>query len=510
MRLPKACDTLAGRSVAGTKSRWGDLTSTHRLELSISTTDPLADAAATPAAQTDNLARILQSAGIGRWHWSSERQRFSADETGAALLRLQGSEWNAESFWSAFSSEGAGGAERFRRFISEGDNTESFEWEARVGADAEARWLKLHGTIIRDGSEGLIVDGILIQKSTYEEDAAAMAVSRSAMQDQENRFRMAIDMIPQIVWSTLPDGYHDYYNSRWYEFTGTTPGSTDGEGWADLFHPEDQKRAWPLWRHSLETGEPYEVEYRLRAADGTYRWTLGRALPIRDENGAIIRWFGTCTDIDEKKRLLEGQELLSHELSHRIKNIFAVIASLIGLSARIRPEAAEFAADIRDRISALGRAHNYARPHSDASRPFDTEASLFGLLRQILAPYPALAEGRIRIEGSDPAITDRAATPIALLFHELATNAVKYGSLSTPEGALRIESRIDDQGTVHLRWTESGGPPLEGEPEQPGFGTRLAEMSVERQLGGTMKRSFERSGFVFEATIPSASLSLER
>ena len=221
------------------------------------------------------------------------------------------------------------------------------------------------------------------------------------MQEQEDRFRLAIDMIPQIVWSTLPDGYHDYYNKRWYEFTGTEPGSTDGAGWADLFHPEDQERAWPLWRHSLATGEPYEVEYRLRGADGAYKWTLGRALPIRDEQGTIIRWFGTCTDIDDKKRLLESQELLSHELSHRIKNIFAVIASLIGVSVKSKPAASEFAAEISHRISALGRAHNYARPHSDASRPFDKEASLFGLLREILAPYPALAEGRILIEGAD-------------------------------------------------------------------------------------------------------------
>jgi PAS domain S-box-containing protein len=136
-------------------------------------------------------------------------------------------------------------------------------------------------------------------------------------------FQQLADAMPQMVWSTLPDGFHDYYNAQWYEFTGVPEGSTDGEGWNDMFHPEDQERAWARWRHSLETGEPYEIEYRLRHRSGAYRWTLGRALPVRNENGEIVRWVGTCTDIDEQKSIAQQNELLSRELSHRIKNIFA-------------------------------------------------------------------------------------------------------------------------------------------------------------------------------------------
>src|SRR4051812_50187779 len=99
------------------------------------------------------------------------------------------------------------------------------------------------------------------------------------------QFEILTNAMPQMVWSTLPDGFHDYYNARWYEFTGMPEGSTDGEGWNGMFHPEDQARAWERWRHSLATGEPYEIEYRLRRADGAYRWTLGRALPVRDRRG---------------------------------------------------------------------------------------------------------------------------------------------------------------------------------------------------------------------------------
>jgi PAS domain S-box-containing protein len=111
---------------------------------------------------------------------------------------------------------------------------------------------------------------------------------------------LRLNAIPQMVWSTLPDGYHDFYNDRWYEFTGTPPGSTDGEEWTGMFHPEDQPLAWQRWQESLATGQPYEIEYRLRHHDGTFRWVLGRALPIRNDAGEIVRWMGTCTDIDDR------------------------------------------------------------------------------------------------------------------------------------------------------------------------------------------------------------------
>lgn len=150
----------------------------------------------------------------------------------------------------------------------------------------------------------------------------------NALRENDAAFRVLADSMPQMVWSTLPDGFHDYYNARWYEFTGMPDGSTDGEGWNDMFHPDDQAQAWSRWSHSLATGDPYEIEYRLKHHDGNYRWTIGRANPIRDEDGRIVRWIGTCTDIDDAKRQAEQTEVLSRELSHRIKNIFAVIGGL--------------------------------------------------------------------------------------------------------------------------------------------------------------------------------------
>src|SRR5690606_4530224 len=200
-----------------------------------------------------------------------------------------------------------------------------------------------------------------------------------------------------MVWSTLPDGDHDYFNARWYEFTGAPPGSTDGEDWETMFHPDDRERAWQTWRRCLATGEPYEIEYRLRHHSGEYRWTLGRAMPVRDAQGKIVRWIGTCTDIDDAKRQREQIEILSRELSHRIKNIFAVIGSLISLSARQAPEHKSFATQMRQRIAALSRAHEFVRPHSELSRRAGAPGTLLGLLAEILSPYPAFEAGRITL-----------------------------------------------------------------------------------------------------------------
>lgn len=147
--------------------------------------------------------------------------------------------------------------------------------------------------------------GYAEERSLRDEVTESLRVVDAELQRSERRFQTIADAMPQLVWSTLPDGYHDYFNQRWYEFTGMAPGSTMGEVWNDLLHPDDRERAARRWQHSLDTGEPYEIEYRFKAADGGYRWFIGRAVPIRDGAGRIERWFGTCTDIHDKK-LAEG------------------------------------------------------------------------------------------------------------------------------------------------------------------------------------------------------------
>lgn len=334
---------------------------------------------------------------------------------------------------------------------------------------------------------------------------ARLKRKREAMIDSETRFRTLADAIPQMVWSATVDGQVDYFNERWYEFTGLPEGTSEGDRWIDVVHPDDRERAGQVWGRSLETGQPYQIEYRLRNQSGEYRGALGRALPIRDSAGRITRWIGSCTDIHEQALMIEEREMIAHELSHRIKNIFSVIAGLIGLSARARPEIRDAADDLRDRVLALGRAHDFVRPHSaESRRGLDFEqSSLHGLLHQLFAPYG----DRVLVSGDDPRIDDRSATPLALIFHELATNAAKYGALSVPDGQVHLTlSPADDVDGWMLEWRERGGPaPVQ--TGSAGFGTRLMALSAERQLGGKVDRQWLAEGLLVRLTIPSRSMS---
>jgi PAS domain S-box-containing protein len=118
------------------------------------------------------------------------------------------------------------------------------------------------------------------------------------------------DLVPCVVWTARPDGWIDYANAFWLRFTGLSLEQTYGSGWVEALHPDDRARATDIWSRALDTGEQADVEYRLRRADGAYRWFLARGVPVRDDAGNVVRWFGTLTDIDEQKRLEEEHALL--------------------------------------------------------------------------------------------------------------------------------------------------------------------------------------------------------
>lgn len=146
---------------------------------------------------------------------------------------------------------------------------------------------------------------------------------------EQAQWREMVAALPQIVWITRPDGYHVYFNQQWMDFTGLTLAESLGDGWNPPFHPEERPLARRLWAEATRTGEPYEIEYRLRRHDGVYRWMLGRAVPLRSESGQIVKWFGTCTDIEELKAALGDAAELRKELERR-----ATHDSLTGLANR--------------------------------------------------------------------------------------------------------------------------------------------------------------------------------
>jgi PAS domain S-box-containing protein len=177
-----------------------------------------------------------------------------------------------------------------------------------------------------------------------------------ALRESEQRFRQLADSMPQMVWTARRDGYLDYYNARWFEFTGFGPERYGNLGnWEPILHPDDSKRCQDAWRESVLTGEPYWTDYRLWDRRGNrYCWYLGRALPVRDEGGAVVKWIGTCTDIDQQKRSEEKLRranwdleqfafAASHDLQEPLRNII-ILSQLLNerYGAKLDEEADKF------------------------------------------------------------------------------------------------------------------------------------------------------------------------
>lgn len=440
---------------------------------------------------------------VGTWDWDVANDKVTADDQFASLFNLDslraGFGVPIQEFLQAIHPDDV---QRVGEEIADALRTGStYKSEYRlVDPEGNVTWVVASGRP-RVDAEGRVnrFPGIAI-------DVTEQHRAAEALRESELQFRTLADTMPQMVWSTRPDGYHDYYNARWYEYTGMPEGSTDGEGWNGMFHPDDQERAWTRWRESLATGEPYQIEYRLRNYAGEYRWTLGRALPIRDDQGQILRWIGTCTDIHESRLAAEERELVAQELSHRIKNIFAVLNGIISLSARSYPEAKTFADQLRQRIYALGEAHDFVRPHGYFDGMNNGQGMLSALIERLMRPYNSDGAARVGFDGDDAKVDDAAATPMALLFHELATNSAKYGALSQEGGVVRISGRLSEDA-YHIEWRETGGPHVL-EPERlGGFGTRLVQLSVEGQMRGQLVRNWQPEGLEVLISLPLDALS---
>jgi hypothetical protein len=242
---------------------------------------------------------------VGTWDWDVPADRITAD---ARFARLYGVD-------PAVAAAGAPIAEFFRnihpddlesaqRAIEDAMRTgEMFSSEYRlVQPDGSSRWVVAHGR------PTIAPDGTCLRFPGVSFDISDLKRSEAALRESEARFRAITNSIDQMIWSTRPDGHHDYFNQRWYDYTGVPEGSTDGEAWNGVFHPDDQDRAWDAWNRCLRTGEPYHIEYRLRHRTGQYRWVLGRAQAVRNEEGEITRWFGTCTDIQD---IVDAREVLA-------------------------------------------------------------------------------------------------------------------------------------------------------------------------------------------------------
>jgi len=359
--------------------------------------------------------------------------------------------------------------------------------------EGEALWLAALGKPVLDQRNGVSrLVGVFIDLTQQEKAADALELS-------DRRFNIVSESIPDIVWSADGDGRHDYFNRRWREFTGMDPDDIGPETWIGLVHPDDEPRVMETWAACLETGDPYAIDYRFRYRDGKYRWLRVQAKPLRDAQGVIVRWYGTSTDIDDAKQLEAEREAVAHELDHRIGNLFALVNSLVNVSVREGGTVADVAEAIRGRLTALHEAHGLIR-HGDQGGT----TSMGKLLRTLLRPYED-ESGRISMDGDDVEVAASAVTPVALVFHELATNAVKYGALRDGAGVLRVTlNRRDDRLIVY--WEEECPSPAPASAGT-GFGSKLFRTVVEGQLGGTAARASTPDGLAISMSFPLSSLT---
>ncbi|MBD2842978.1 PAS domain-containing protein [Erythrobacter rubeus] len=318
------------------------------------------------------------------------------------------------------------------------------------------------------------------------------------IEESADRVRFVLDSMPDIAWSSAAGGVFDYFNARWEEITGLTPPQSV-EDWRAAIHPDDYDRTLKKFSDAVLGAEMFEDEWRMIQADGSYRWVLSRAIPSTDDP-ETARWFGTLTDIDDAYRMSQERELLAGELAHRIKNIFSVVIGLITLHSRGDEVLKVFGDMLSDNIRALSRAQEYAL---QVESPADSD--LHGLLAVLMAPYGANDGDTVVITGDQAMVGARAATPLALVFHELATNSAKYGALSVMGGKLSLSIKRSDDDVV-IGWIESGGPTAVA-PEKTGFGSRLLMATINNQLGGSIEHDWREEGLSMVITLPTARLA---
>lgn len=368
--------------------------------------------------------------------------------------------------------------------------------------DGAISWVEAQGQCLYDeAGKPLRFPGAVV-------DITQAKQAEQAIRESEARFRNLADHAPVMIWVTDPAATCTYLSRSWYEFTGQTPETALGLGWLDAVHPDDRAWSGDVFLAANAKREAFQLEYRLRRRDGTYRWSIDAAAPRFSEDGVFLGYVGSVIDITDRKAAEQFQDLLLHELNHRVKNLFSVIGGLVAMSARSAHDPQELARTLEGQISAMARANDLILPDQGSSDQGLRGTTLSDLLQAVLSPYlegPG-ATASINLDGPTVPIGESAVTSLALVFHESATNAAKYGSLSALAGHVRITWTVRN-GNLELRWEERGGPAIVELPNRRGFGSRLVERSIKGQFHGSIEYQWLRKGLVMQMTIPMEHLA---
>ncbi|MCP1547980.1 PAS domain S-box-containing protein [Methylorubrum zatmanii] len=305
------------------------------------------------------------------------------------------------------------------------------------------------------------------------------AIAQAALRESEDRFRTLASLIPVLLWRSDESGQHNSLNEAWLAYTGQTLQQSQVGGWLEAVHPDDRDAAREAFRSGREQQRLIEVQQRIRHHDGRYRWFLVRQAPILDTEGQVTQWIGAAMDIHDLHDLQERQTVLVAELQHRTRNLLGVVRSIAHQTMAQTGPTERFREQFNDRLAALSRVQGLL------SRSEQEPITLRSLIQTEL---DALGGGddadRIHVAGPPVRLHKASVQTLALAVHELATNARKYGALTTEHGRLSVTWRADrdDQGGGNLliEWIEEGirRPREEQRPTRRGYGRELIEQAM--------------------------------
>jgi PAS domain S-box-containing protein len=320
---------------------------------------------------------------------------------------------------------------------------------------------------------------------------------RAIVDDAAQRFSAIVESSDDAILAKDLNGTIISWNRGAERLFGYTAAEIIGKPVTTLI-PLDRHNEEPDILSRIRRGERIDhYETIRRRKDGSLVEISLSVSPIRSRDGRVIGASKIARDITERRRAEEQQHLLIREMDHRVKNLFTLASSVVTLSARSAKTPAELASAVRNRLNALAQAHALTVPStSEATGRTEQATTLHKLVGTILAPYvngSDSQQSRAAIVGPDIPISGAAVTSFALLLHEFATNAAKYGALSVTEGVLDISCHEEADRFI-LTWTERGGPPVVQQSDGEGFGTVLGKATVQSQLGGEIVRDWKPEG----------------
>jgi PAS domain S-box-containing protein len=358
--------------------------------------------------------------------------------------------------------------------------------EAFYDADGIRAWFRVNAVRLEDGI------ALSLRDVTERREREA------ARQESEERFRLLADAVDDVFWIIDVREQKVVYVSPAYERVWGYSAELlyrDPRIWRGHLHPQDRPLVDQAFDEMLAgRRDTFELSYRMQGPDGVPRWVRDKAWLVR--SGETARIAGITTDISAEKGSEERQRLLSQELDHRLKNSFALVQSIARLSARTAQGIGDFVDSLEARIQALARGQDVLVKGSWHI------ADLEAIVREILALH-AGPENRVQVEGPAVHVAASAVPLFNMAFHELATNATKYGALSVPGGrvSVRWHTQADEGGQLLLTWQESGGPRVEP-PARRGFGSALIEQALAAEFSGAIEIGFAPEGVVCTMRLP--------